>query len=83
MSAVSRMLGRWRSGGCGCQTPGPDCAGHERDTRHRKRQEQRAVRAEIRDEAPRFHCDDPACDRCYADALDYEIYLSVMRDEEG
>lgn len=47
MTAISRMLGRWRSGGCGCLTPGPDCAGHERDTRRRKRQEKRAVDREI------------------------------------
>jgi hypothetical protein len=27
---------------------------------------------------PAFHCDDPACDRCYADALDYELYLGLV-----
>lgn len=21
-----------------------------------------------------FHCEDPDCDRCFADALDYEMY---------
>lgn len=26
---------------------------------------------------PTFHCDDPACDRCYANALDYEIFASL------
>lgn len=46
-----RMLGRFRSGGCGCGTPGPDCSGHERDTRRRKRQEavSRELAAEIHD----------------------------------
>jgi hypothetical protein len=44
---MARMLGRWRTGGCGCKTPGLDCAGHERDTRQRKRVEQRAVRREV------------------------------------
>lgn len=34
-----RMLGRFRTGGCGCGTPGPDCSGHQRDTRRRKRKE--------------------------------------------
>jgi hypothetical protein len=52
MSAVSRMLGRWMTGGCGCQANGPDCAGHDQDTRRRKRQEQRTVRREV-DEALR------------------------------
>lgn len=43
------MLGRWLTGGCGCHTPGPDCAGHESDSRRRKRQEKRAVEREVQE----------------------------------
>ncbi len=42
-----RMLGRFRTSGCGCLVPGPDCAGHVRDTRWRKRVEQRQVAREV------------------------------------
>ncbi len=53
-----RMPGRYQRGGCWsgtrsngkrCVKPGPDCSGHERDTRWRKRVEQREVAAEIRE----------------------------------
>lgn len=49
MSTVSRMLGRWRPD-CGCLKRGKGSRGHERDTRRRKRIEQRAVRQEIANE---------------------------------
>ncbi len=45
---MARMLGRFRTGGCGCGVPGPDCSGHERDTRKRKRAEAREVEREVR-----------------------------------
>jgi hypothetical protein len=42
------MLGRYRQGGCRpCTEPGPDCSGHERDTRRQKRAEQRQVQREV------------------------------------
>lgn len=44
---MPRMPGRFRTGGCGCGIPGPDCSGHERDTRRRKRQEAREAEREI------------------------------------
>ena len=56
---MAKMLGRWRTPGCWSGTPsdhrthpdgGPDCSGHERDTRWRKRVEQREVEREIADE---------------------------------
>src|ERR1017187_9206780 len=51
-----RMLGRYTSGGCWsggriqgrpCITPGPDCSGWDRDTRRRKRVEQRRLAREF------------------------------------
>lgn len=53
---MARMLGRWRTGGCGCKASGPDCAGHQGDSRRRKRAEQRAVRREA---AEFFEEDEP------------------------
>lgn len=48
MTGMARMLGRWRTSGCRpCTIPGPDCAGHERNTRWRKRVEARAFRREV------------------------------------
>lgn len=50
---MARMLGRFTTGGCWsgdrshgrpCITPGIDCAGWDRDTRKRKRAEDREVR---------------------------------------
>jgi hypothetical protein len=56
---MARMLGRWRQSGCRpCTVPGPDCAGHEADTRWRKRVEQRAFRREVRDMRPEDFRDD-------------------------
>jgi hypothetical protein len=72
---MARMLGRWTSGGCWaggrssgrpCLRPGPDCAGWERDTRKRKRQERAMVAAESWREVavltgvPVIYEDDPA-----------------------
>jgi len=44
------MLGRFLTGGCGCNTPGPDCAGHTPDPRRFKRREKRAWQREAREE---------------------------------
>lgn len=43
---MARMLGGWRRGGCGCGVPGPDCSGHVRDPRWRRRVEGREWRRE-------------------------------------
>jgi hypothetical protein len=53
---TARMPGRYTSGGCWsgprhagrpCLAPGRDCSGWERDTRRRKRAEQRGLAAEF------------------------------------
>ena len=65
---MARMLGRYRQGGCRpCTEPGPDCAGHERDTRRRKRAEQRAFQQEVNGMEPDdFHEDDEPIEKIEA-----------------